>query len=210
MALYENLQTDCAARTHTESDLELLERFEQGDRSAFEKLFARYRGPLFRFVLLFLRDEEASRDAVQDVFLRVLRDPSRFEARSRFSTWLHSIARNLCLDMLRKRRLRNHTSLSQPVTPEGPPLVEAIASDEAPVDALAERRPLRLKLLVAIHSLPIEQRQVFLLRELAGLTFSDIARTLGTPSNTAKSRMRYALHNLRRAALELGLTSDCL
>jgi len=194
-------------------DVSLLKRYEAGDKPAFEELFRRYRQPLFRFVLRFLRDEDQSRDAVQDVFLKVLRDPSRFEARSRFSTWLHAIARNLCLDLLRKRKLRNHPSLSEPLDPRGrrgmgPPLVERIPAVQRDTDAEAARNPMRLTLLVAIRAIPLEQRQVFLLRELAGLGFAEIAAALAIPVNTAKSRMRYALINLRKALDELGLGLD--
>jgi len=195
------------------ADVDLLRRYEQGDEMAFEKLFLRYRRPLFRFILRFLRDEDASRDAVQDVFLKLIRDPGRFEARSRFSTWLHAVARNLCLDLLRKRKLRNHPSLSDPVfregrLPAGPPLIERIAAQQRPTDLEAGRRPMRLKLLVAIRAIPAEQRRVFLLRELAGLGFAEIGAALKIPVNTAKSRMRYALVNLRRALQELGLGLD--
>jgi len=194
-------------------DVSLLKRYEAGEHKAFEELFRRYRQPLFRFVLRFLRDEDASRDAVQDVFLKVIRDPSRFEARSRFSTWLHAIARNLCLDLLRKRKLRNHPSLSEPIDAAGrrgvgPPLVERIPAEQRATDAEASRRPMRLTLLVAIRAIPVEQRRVFLLRELAGLGFAEIAEALQIPINTAKSRMRYALTNLRRALDELGLGPD--
>ncbi len=196
-------------------DEALLLRHEAGDPRAFDELFRRYRQPLFHFILRFLRDESASQDAVQDVFLKVLRHPGAFEARSRFSTWLHAIARNLCLDMLRKRRLRNHPSLDQPVAgdgdePAGPPLVERLRADDPPPDEDAARSPLRLKLLVAIRAIPPEQRQVFLLRELAGLGFHEIASEARISVNTAKSRMRYALGNLRRALDAQGVDADAL
>lgn len=193
------------------ADVELLRRYEAGDGRAFEELFRRYRQPLFRFVLKFLRDEDASRDTVQDVFVKVLRAPERFEARSRFSTWLHAIARNLCLDLLRKRKLRNHPSLQEPIQApgrevQGPPLIERLPAEQRPTDLEAARRPLRLQLLVAIRAIPAEQRRVFVLRELAGLGFAEVAAALDIPLNTAKSRMRYALINLRRALAELGVS----
>jgi len=196
-------------------DETLLLRHEAGDPRAFDELFRRYRQPLFHFILRFLRDESASQDAVQDVFLKVLRHPGSFEARSRFSTWLHAIARNLCLDMLRKRRLRNHPSLDQQLPNEsgeasGPPLVERLRADGPPPDEDAARGPLRLKLLVAIRAIPPEQRQVFLLREVAGLCFQEIAQESRISVNTAKSRMRYALGNLRRALDAQGVDADAL
>jgi len=197
-------------------DEELLIRYEKGDKAAFEELFARYRRPIFHFILRFLRDEHASQDAVQDLFLRVIRDPSRFQARSRFSTWLHAVARNLCIDMLRKRKHRLTVSLDQPgyrydqnssFSGSGPSLVERIQGDSSSPELAAQRGTLRVKLLVAIRTLPDEQRVVFLLREVGGLPFADISKILHVPLNTAKSRMRYALINLRRIIGELGIES---
>lgn len=207
-------RTDSCADGHTAaSDEELLARYEAGDQDAFQELFRRYRKPLFHFILRFLHDENASRDALQDLFLRVIRDPSRFQARSRFSTWLHAVARNLCIDMLRKRKHRKAVSLDQPSGPSSsgiprPPLVEQIEHPCASPERKAGDGSMRLKLLVAIRSIPAEQRVVFLLREVGGLPFAEIAKLTGIPLNTSKSRMRYALTNLRRAMGELGVDAQ--
>lgn len=189
--------------TKRPSDEELLGRFRAGDKAAFEEIFRRYRRRIFFFVLRFLRDKNASEDAVQDLFLRVIRDPSRFQARSRFSTWLHTVARNLCIDMLRKQKYRRAASLDQPrltSNPErtGAPLIEEIQSDGDSPETEADRGGARLKLLRAIGAIPDEQRVVFLLREIGGLSFAEIAQIVGSPLNTTKSRMRYALGNLRK------------
>lgn len=189
-------------------DIELLRLYESGDNQAFDMLFRRYKKPLYRFILKFLRDEEASRDAVQDVFIKVLKNPSRFEARSRFSTWLHAVAKNLCLDMLRKRKIRNHPSLSQAPKGKdgmdaGPALSERLRAPGLGTDEEAERGSVRLRLLVAIRSIPLQQRRVFVLRELAGMSFREIAQELKIPLNTSKSTMRYALGNLRKALAQL-------
>jgi len=195
------------------SDEELLVRYEKGDKPAFEELFRRYRQPLFRFILRFLRDEHASQDALQDLFLRVIRDPSRFKARSRFSTWLHAVARNLCIDLLRKKKHRRAVSLDQPNHPSraqasAPPLVEDIPGKQCTPEQNARAGSLRLKLLVAIRSLPDDQRAIFLLREVGGIPFAEIAKITGVPLNTAKSRMRYALINLRRILGELKVSPE--
>ena len=190
------------------SDEELMEQFESGDKQAFEELFKRYRRRIFHFILRFLRDKNASEDAVQDLFLKVVRNPSRFQARSRFSTWLHAVAKNLCIDLLRKKKRRYTYSLDTPrVYTDGntgfslqETFHDPSSSDMSTTDCL-----LRLKLLVAIRSIPDEQRVVFLLREVGGLPFSDIAAEVSIPLNTAKSRMRYALINLRRVLAELGI-----
>jgi RNA polymerase sigma-70 factor (ECF subfamily) len=192
------------------SDEKLYSRYEAGDEKAFDELFRRYRKPIFHFILRFLRDTNASQDAVQDLFLRVIRDPSRFQARSRFSTWLHTVARNLCIDLLRKRKHRNALSLDQPGPPRGSPyprprLIEELRSKDPSPEQSVANGSLRVKLLVAIHSIPDEQRVVFLLREISGFSFAEIAQVVGIPHNTAKSRMRYAIFNLRKALFKLGV-----
>jgi RNA polymerase sigma-70 factor (ECF subfamily) len=201
------------ARRDRVTDEELLERYEEGNQQAFEELFRRYRKPLFHFILRFLRDENASKDALQDLFLRVIRDPGRFQARSRFSTWLHAVARNLCIDLLRKKKHRMVVSLDQPAPPLrhqglGAPMVEQMETLQPSPETLASVGSLRLKLLVAIRSIPDDQRVVFLLREVGGLPFAEIAKVTRIPLNTAKSRMRYALINLRRILRELGVRQD--
>jgi len=198
-----------APDTRDIADEELLTRYQAGEEAAFDELFRRYRRRIFHFILRFLRDKNASEDAVQDLFLRVIRDPSRFQARSRFSTWLHTVARNLCIDMLRKQKYRRAASLDQPrftscARRPGPPLVEEIASLGPSPEKQARRGSMRLKLLKAIRSIPDEQRVVFLLREIGGLPFAEIATIVGAPLNTTKSRMRYALINLRKILDEPG------
>lgn len=192
-----------AEQLSRESDERLLRRFQDGEQVAFEEIFRRHRQRLFRFILGFLRDRHASEDAVQDLFLKVVRDPGRFQARSRFSTWLHAVARNLCIDLLRKRRYRRAASLDRPRPDrlgraDGPPAIEQVPGHEHSPHWHAERSSERLRLLAALSRLPDEQRVVFLLREVAGLPFAEIARVMHAPLNTTKSRMRYALANLRR------------
>jgi len=185
------------------TDEELMRRFRHGDQQAFETLFRRWRPRVFRIILRFLRDSHASEDATQDLFLKVVSAPERFEARSRFSTWLIRVARNLCIDYLRKQRYRRALSLdSPPVKQQNEeqelPLHERLAACEPSPEEQAESSLKRLRLLSAIARLPDEQRVVLLLREAAGLPFEEIARIMKAPLNTTKSRMRYALGNLRR------------
>jgi RNA polymerase sigma-70 factor, ECF subfamily len=192
------------------ADEELLSRYQKGDQASFEELFRRYRRRIFHFILRFLRDKNASEDAVQDLFLRVIRDPNRFQARSRFSTWLHTVARNLCIDMLRKQKYRRVTSLDQPRNPRsykrsGLPMVEEIHSPSPSPEKEARRGSMRVKLLKGIRSIPDEQRVVFLLREVGGLSFAEISEIVGTSLNTTKSRMRYALINLRKNLRDQGV-----
>lgn len=188
------------------SDEMLMVRYQRGDRQAFATLVGRYKRPIFNFVLRYLRDPALAEDVTQDTFMRVVQKASEFKHEARFSTWLYTIARNLCIDNFRKQALRRHASLDQPRgNREGaPPLLDSIA-DQHP-KAGAERSAIAgevgLTIVRAVDALPDEQREVFLLREIANLPFKDIALITEVPENTVKSRMRYALERLREALSE--------
>jgi RNA polymerase sigma-70 factor (ECF subfamily) len=125
---------------------------------------------------------------------------------------MYTIARNLCADAARRERVRGAESLDEQAAgkdgEEGRPLVDEVPGDGAAPDRGAESLRLRPVLLRALAALPPEQREVFVLREQAGLPFREIAEMLGVNENTVKSRMRYALEGLRRLLAEAGVTGD--
>src|SRR5580704_8078148 len=89
-------------------------RFQRGDRAAFAALVRRHQTPLYNFSLRHLRAQSAAEDVVQDAFVRVVQNAAEFKHEARFTTWLYTIARNLCIDQLRKSALRRHSSLEEP------------------------------------------------------------------------------------------------
>lgn len=186
-------------------DETLMVRFQRGDRTAFKTLVARHQKPLFNFALRQLRSPTAAEDVVQDAFVRVVQSASDFKHEARFSTWLYTIARNLCIDHLRKTALRRHPSLDE-ARPgsdgEGPSLGEQMPDSRASVERGATSTELRSRIAGAVEELPEEQREVFLMREVANLPFKEIAEITGVPENTVKSRMRYALERLQAALSE--------
>ena len=194
------------------TDEDLLAAFQAGDAQAFERLLRRHRGPLFTFLLRMVGDRTRAEDLTQEAFLRVVRAAARWEARARFQTWLYTVARNLCVDQSRRDRFRRADSLDAQVPSkdggEGPPLVEALANDDALPDRAADSALVRPALERALDALPSEQREVFLLREQAGLPFKEIAELVGCNENTVKSRMRYALEGLRRHLTAAGVTAE--
>ncbi len=182
------------------SDEKLMARFQKGQLGAFEILLERHRRGIFYFILRFAYNRDTAEDLVQDVFLRVVAKKATFQRRSKFTTWLYTIARNLSIDHLRKMRHRNAASLDQPRKPGSESevtLMDQIGKIEAPTDQKAHERRLRDHIARAIGSLSPEQREVFLMREENGLPFDEIAEIVKAPLNTVKSRMRYALQNLK-------------
>ena len=179
----------------------LMMRFQAGDRAAFAGLVRRHKTPIYNFILRLVRSTSAAEDLAQDVFVKVVQSAVDFKHESRFSTWAYTIARNICIDHLRKMAFRQHASLDQAQgdAPDGPTLLDrtADAHHSAAVERSVIGAEMGRRITRSVEDLPQEQREVFLLREVANLPFKDIAAITGVPENTVKSRMRYALERLQ-------------
>ena len=186
------------------SDEALMVRYQRGDKGAFTALVRRHQGPLYNFAFRQLRLQSAAEDVVQEAFVRVVQNAAEFKHEARFTTWVYTITRNLCIDQLRKRALRRHASLDESRTGEDgdPTLGEQTADSKASVERDATGGELKERIVKALDTLPDEQREVFLLREIAGMPFKEIAAVTGIAENTVKSRMRYALERLQAALAE--------
>ncbi len=190
------------------TDEELLAAYQQGDAGAFELLLRRHRAPLFTFLLRMLGDREKAEDLAQETFLRIVKGAQAWEQRARFQTWLFTIARNLCFDQSRRDRFRKADSLDETGPDDEPAKIDLVPSREIDPSRGAESARLRPVLQRALLALPAEQREVFILREQAGVPFKEIAELVGVNENTVKSRMRYALEGLRKALLAAGVEAD--
>jgi RNA polymerase sigma-70 factor (ECF subfamily) len=184
-----------------ESDERLMLRFQGGDVRAFEELVRRHRTPVFSFLLRLTGDRGRAEDLCQETFLRVVRASAEWEPRALFRTWLYAVARNQATDEARRQAFRRAEPLDTPGR-------AAEASEDPLPDRAAEGALLRPKLEAALAALPAEQREVFLLREHAGLRFHEIAEVTGAAENTVKSRMRYALEALRGRLEALGVAPE--
>lgn len=181
-------------------DSTLLNAFVRGDANAFETLLVRHRRPLFNFLLRSVRDPDRAEDLLQEVFLRIIQNAAEFQGQAKFTTWMYTIARNLSVDHARKMSHRRHASLD--ATPGGRDsgaMHERIATSDPPPDRLAVSPAIRDRIAQAVEELPEEQREVFLMRQLQGLAFAEIAVVVGVSENTIKSRMRYALERLQES-----------
>lgn len=191
-------------------DTRLMNAFKKGDAKAFEQLLQRHRKPVYNFCLKMLGHPEAAEDAMQEVFLRVCRSAKDWEKQAKFTTWLYTIARNHCIDAIRKASYRKTASLDQSLKDGeegGATLGDRVSDDDAVTpDRGAESLRLRKKLTDAVGALSQEQREVFVMREYAGMPFKEIAKVIGVPENTVKSRMRYALEHLRTHLAKQGVT----
>jgi RNA polymerase sigma-70 factor (ECF subfamily) len=169
-------------------DEELMLAYGRGDARAFETLYKRHRGRLFRFVLRAMKHRASAEELFQEAWIRVIEARSRYAPQARFTTWLYTIAHNLLVDHWRKKGL----SLVQL---DGDP---PVAAPDNPAKQ-AEAREGLARLLRAIDALPVAQREAFLLHEEAGLSVAEIAAVTGAGEEAAKSRLRYAITKLKAA-----------
>lgn len=188
------------------TDEVLLGRYRRGDLGAFKEVVRRHQRGLFNFALRQVHVPSTAEDIVQEVFVRVVQSIDSFKEEARFSTWAYTIARNLCIDHLRKRAHRRHASLDAPAQGmeegEGSSLGERVPGSGAGADRVAIGKQLQTHIKAAVDKLPEDQREVFLMRQVGELAFKEIAEIVGVSENTVKSRMRYALERLQAALAE--------
>jgi RNA polymerase sigma-70 factor (ECF subfamily) len=180
------------------SDEVLMLRYKDGDLSAFEIIIEKHQQPLFSFVYRFCNDYHQAQDLVQDVLLRLVKMSRNYEPRAKFTTYLYTIAHNVCIDHIRRKKRRMNVSLSDPIDAQNQLTLEDTMKDErANPQRDFQQKNFEEALHQAVQDLPAEQREVFLLREQQNLAFDEIARIVGCLPSTAKSRMRYALQSIR-------------
>jgi RNA polymerase sigma-70 factor (ECF subfamily) len=187
------------------SDEELVAAYQKGEARAFEFLLKRHETGVFNFTRRMLGNRMEAEEVTQESFLRFIRAASRYRSEAGFRNYLYRIARNLCLDLLRKRS-RGGGGSPGTATPDGS--LESVPNGNPGPDDQADARRTRQALQQALQALPPEQREVFLLKEVRDLKLQDVAAVTGANINTVKSRLRYALHALREQLTREGLGKE--
>jgi RNA polymerase sigma factor (sigma-70 family) len=174
-------------------DEELARRFRDGDAAAFESLLDRYSRSIYNFALRLLGDPADADDAAQQTFIQAFESLPVARPEASLRPWLFQVARNKCIDMMRKRRTVPLSSLERADSE-----VQIDPADTAPLPAqLYEHEELQDILRDAIASLPVRTREVVLMRYVGDLTFAEIGQALGMPENTAKTLFQRAKATLR-------------
>lgn len=176
------------------SDSDLMTLHLLGDERAFTKLYERYTTRLLNFIYRVIGDRERAEDLVQETFVRVDRSAHRFDQSKKFSTWVYTIAANLSKNELRNRS-RSPLTLFQALR------TEDYEEEERPIefedtttrpDDLYRKRQLRELVEQTVMKLPERFREVFVLRELHGLSYDEMALIIHSPLGTLKSRLSRA------------------
>jgi RNA polymerase sigma-70 factor, ECF subfamily len=170
--------------------------YRGGEGLAFEALYARWRGPLYRYFLRQCGHAGQADELFQDVFMRVIGAAAGYEPSAKFSTWLFRIAHNRLVDHWRKMGRDPVDPFASSEEGEDCEFDPPAAADAAP-ERRAEQRELGEALMAALNELPEVQREAFLLAEEGGLTLEEIASLAGVGREAIKSRLRYATAKLR-------------
>jgi RNA polymerase sigma factor (sigma-70 family) len=181
-----------------------------GDQQAFESLVKRYSGSLFNFICRFLGDYDQASDILQQVFLQLYISLPNLRTGEPLKAWLFQVARNRCLDELRKKRAIHFSDLESS-TDEDDVSPLAAMPDTGPLpEEVAERHDLQACLQRAIEALPPKFRSVVLLRYASQLSFSEIGHVLNMPEATAKTYFQRAKPLLRTTlAAQLQVVPTC-
>ena len=177
-----------------DSDEALMMKYRHGDAGAFDTLYARHRGGLFRFITRQCKARGHGEEIFQDVWMKLIEARGRYQADAKFRTYLYTMARNRLIDYYRSTG-RADLVLVESVDTDNLPETAASRIDEPHVRHEAKMQGAAI--LTLLQELPIAQREAFLLYEEGGLSIDEIATTTGISFEAAKSRLRYAVAKLR-------------
>jgi len=168
------------------TDEALMKNYAGGNMAAFERLYQRHRGPLYRYILRQVGDPTTANDLYQGTWEKIIKGRAGFAASASFKSWMYRIAHNHLVDHFRRQR---PTSNLPAVLESGNPGPEEMLIGQQTLAALA----------AAVGNLPVEQREALVLKMETGLDLRTIANITGVNPETAKSRLRYAVTKVRHA-----------
>jgi len=187
------------------TDEELVTKALAGERDAFRELFERYRSRAYRVAYRFLGTREDSLDVVQEAFIKAYRGLEGFERRAKFRTWLMRIVTNTCLDLRRRGRANSATtSLTDEIIQMTPQESQPHRREETALDKMAYGE-LQQALSRALDELSDAHRTVFVLHTEEGMTYREIAESLGISEGTVMSRLYHARKRLQKILSNAGV-----
>jgi RNA polymerase sigma-70 factor (ECF subfamily) len=183
-------------------DLDLVARAAGGDAGAFRDLVARHQRKASAVAFGIVRNPEDAREVVQDAFVRVYKHLGDFAGQASFSTWLYRIVVNLAIDALRRRNPGQHLELDDHTALEGAPQELLPFRGEGDPFATLDRARLVEHMQAALDALPTYHRTVILLREVEGMSYEEIATTMGISKGTVMSRLFHARRKMQKLLRE--------
>jgi RNA polymerase sigma-70 factor (ECF subfamily) len=176
-------------RGRDESDEQLMLNAGQGDRNAFDELVRRYSSRMVNVAYQVLGDRELAEDVAQETFLRAYKSAARYRQISKFSTWLYTIALNLCRNELRRRKFKTYSLEGMAERDEDSKIRVDIPDEKTQPDLDMERKEAGTLVRQAVEKLPEKFKAPLVLRDIQELTYEEISEILNLPEGTVKSRI---------------------
>ncbi len=214
-ALNRSSMIEMADRTEAhvhDLDAQLMLRFKQGDTGAFDTLFRKHMHRIVNFAFRFVRNRGVAEELAQEIFLKVYENADGYHIRAKFTTWLYTIATNVCLNELRRPQYRvKHQSLHVPqnIDGEGGEMEREIAVNNGPDRAL-ENKVIERVIRESLEQIPEKQRIAFILNKYQELSYSEVADVLEISEKAVKSliyRAKEALAGRLKPLMEELLSS---
>ncbi|MCW5575471.1 MAG: RNA polymerase sigma factor [Burkholderiales bacterium] len=180
------------------TDEALMLGYRDGDAAAFDVLYGRHKGGVYRYLLRQCRNAALADELFQDVWMNLIRARAGYTVQAKFTTWLYRIAHNRLIDHFRRGGPAALSPLSLDDDETAANLAEPAAPRSVEPEAAAAVREQAARLLTLLDALPEEQREAFVLQQEGGLSVEEIAAATGVTRETAKSRLRYAIAKLRQ------------
>ncbi len=175
----------------------LVNKAVKGDNSAFEALMEKHMGIIYNIALRMTANKDDAEDMTQEIMIKIFRSLGSFKGNSKFSTWIYRVAVNTCLDELKKKKNKKHLSLDAEISGDDGENQIEIKDDSPSPEKLAEQNELRDMVAAAVKLLSDEHRAVIVLRDIRGMSYSEIAGILGCSDGTVKSRISRARAQLK-------------
>jgi len=189
---------DPSASIAEDSDEALMQAYAAGRAAAFDTLYARHKGGVYRYLLRHCRDAGTADELFQDVWMNAIRARDRYVPTAKFTTWLYTLAHHRLVDHWRASGQAKFASIDDDGDESTRATVEALpASRRDEPETRIDARQLREQLHAALATLPAVQRDAFLLQQEGGLSLAEIGQLTGVGVETVKSRLRYAVAKLR-------------
>jgi RNA polymerase sigma-70 factor (ECF subfamily) len=179
----------------------IVERALSGDAEAFGEIVRRWERRIFALAYGMLGREEDARDATQETFLAAFRNLRGFRGEAKVSSWLHRIAVNQCITRQRRAKVRSESALEDEQEKNAGRFAAPVGLSPA---SITESVQITDAVRRAVNSLPLELRQIVVMKEFEELTFKEIAETLDVPLSTVKSRLYTALKQLQMKLQRFG------
>jgi len=181
------------------SDQELISLYLDGNERAFEELLSRHKNKIYTSIYLFVKDQSLAEDIFQEVFIKIINTlrNGKYNHEGKFVQWAMRIAYNMCVDQFRRKKRRPQVSPTETFD-----IFDVLQVSDDNMEQRIMKSQTHEKIRHLVDMLPIEQREVVILRHYADMSFKEIAQLTRVSINTALGRMRYALINIRKMVEE--------